>query len=124
MLLIAQPVNRFIQGEARRAHQHGTILQLIETGRQAIEHDGAINPFTRAFNVPARLHRGKMAIAPVAPLPAAAVWHKIVGLAVEMQGKISHLLLMGAENGLQAAIHALLRHGDARQRPANFIDVQ
>ena len=124
MLLIAQPVDRFFQRQARGTHQHGSILQLIETGRQAVEYNGAINPFARAFNIPARLHRGEMAIAPVAPLPAAAVGHKVVGLAIKMQDKIPHLLLMGAQNSLQAAINALLRHFDARQRPADFIDIQ
>ena len=95
MLLIAQPVDRFFQGQTRRAHQHGTVLQLIEPGRQAVEHDGAVGPFARAFHIPARLHWGEMALAPVAPLPAAMVGHKVVGLAVKMQGKIAHLLFMG-----------------------------
>lgn len=31
---------------------------------------------------------------------------------------------MGAQNSLQAAINALLRHFNARQRPADFIDIQ
>ena len=36
-----------------------------------------------------------MSLAPVAPLPAAAVGQKIARLTVQMQRKVAHLLLMG-----------------------------
>ncbi len=49
-----------------------------------------------------------MSLAPVAPLPAAAVGQKIARLTVQMQRKVAHLLLMGAKDRLQAAIDALL----------------
>ncbi len=124
MLSIAQPADRLLEGQTRRADPHRAVLELVETRGEAAQRNGIVPPLTAALHIPARLHRREMPLAPVAPLPAAAVGQKIVRQAVQMQRKVAHLLLMGAEDRLQAAIDALLRDLYPGQRPANFVNVQ
>ena len=107
MLSIAQPADRLLEGQTRRADPHRAVLELIEAGGEAAQGNSIVAPLPAALHIPARLHRGKMSLAPVAPLPAAAVGQKIARLTVQMQRKVAHLLLMGAEDRLQAAIDAL-----------------
>ena len=124
MLSIAQPADRLLEGQTRGADPHCAVLKLIEAGGEAAQGNSIVAPLPAALHIPARLHRGKMSLAPVAPLPAAAVRQKIARLTVQMQRKVAHLLLMGAKDRLQAAIDALLSDLNPGQRPADFVNIQ
>ena len=124
MLGITQPADRLLERQTRRTDPHRAVLELIEAGGEAAQGNSIVAPLPAALHIPARLHRGEVSLTPVAPLPAAAVRQKIARLTVQMQRKVAHLLLMGAEDRLQAAIDALLGHFHPSQRPANFINIQ
>ncbi|MNE79454.1 hypothetical protein D3C80_1759410 [compost metagenome] len=121
---ITLPAYRVLQHQPGVAHQHGAVFELIESGRQRGQLDNTVAPFTFPGDIPARIHRREMSVAPVAPTPQPFVRQKIVRLSVEMQHKITHLVFMRFEDCLQTPIDAFLREPNPGQRPADFVDIQ
>ncbi|MNS77301.1 hypothetical protein D3C72_1108810 [compost metagenome] len=124
IVFATQPAHRLIQHQTRLAHQHGAVLQFIETGRERRQFDGTVAPLSLPGHIPAGIHRREVSLTPVAPLPQAAVRQEVIGLSVEVQHEIAHVVFMGFQNRLQPTIHPFLREFNARQRPADFIDIE
>ncbi|VFS36573.1 Uncharacterised protein [Yokenella regensburgei] len=124
MLFIAEPVNRFLQHQPRFVDQHGPVFKLIEAGRERVQNNRLVAPQPRSGDIPAGVHRGETAIPPVAPAPGAFIRQEVIRQPIEMQRKITHFILMGPQNRLQTPIDTLLGHLDARERQANFIDIE
>ncbi|MNI55865.1 hypothetical protein D3C73_1108400 [compost metagenome] len=71
-------------------------MQMVKSGRKVKQFDGVVVPFPLACHVPASVHRGKTALAPVPPLPATGVRQEIISQTIKMQLKTAHLVFMGA----------------------------
>ncbi len=100
------------------------VLPFVETRVEFTERNDLIAPLAAPADRPARPHRFKGAVAPVAPAPQARIGQKILGAAIQMQQHIALTRLAGARDGLQTPVNALFRHRHARERPADLFNIE